>query len=125
MSENRTVTMSEAQRRSGASIVLAVVSVGLCVLVEGAILVSRHVLSRAIDDFQVSVSVITRAALSPLFPMLLAIVVVAGICKEFVPGSRSASDKCNLVILLIGLSCLAIYVVGIFVPLMSLIGSLS
>jgi hypothetical protein len=125
MTEKPTRTMLDVQPRSVASIALAVVSIGLCVLAEGAILVSRLRFSRLIDEFEMNVSVITRFAIGPVLPALLAIVILVAIGKEFVPGTRPALDACNLVILLVGAVCLAIYVVGVFAPLMSLIDSLS
>ena len=125
MNEKLATTASEAPARSVASIVLAVSSIGLCLLVEVATLLSRHRMSRTIDDFGVNVSVVTRFAIGPFFPTLLAIVILAAICKEFVSGRQSTCDKCNLVILLIGATCLAIYIVGVIVPLISLMNSLS
>jgi len=113
------------QPRSVPSVALAVISIGLCILVEGAILASRQRFSRFVDEFEIDVAVVTRFAIGPIFPALLAIVILAAIFKEFVPGLRPALDLCNLAILLIGAFCFAIYVVGVFAPLMSLLESLS
>jgi len=115
----------DVQPRSVASIALAVVSIGLCVLVEGAVVVSRQRFSRLIDEFEMNVSVITRFAIGPVLPTLLATLILVAVVKEFVSGFRRALDKCNFVILLVGAGCLAIYVFGVFAPLMSLIDSLS
>jgi hypothetical protein len=125
MNEKPATTASEAPARSVASVVLAVSSIGLCLLVEVAILLSRHRMSRTIDDFDMNVSAVTRFAIGPFFSTLLAIVTLAAICKEFVPSRQSTCDKCNLVILLIGATCLAIYIVGVIVPLISLMNALS
>ena len=118
-------TVPESQPRSVASIALAVISIGLCVLLEGAILASRQRFSRFVDEFEIDVAVVTRFAIGPIFPALLAAVIFSAIFKEFVPGLRPALDLCNLAILLIGAICFAIYVVGVFAPLMSLIEPLS
>jgi hypothetical protein len=125
MNEKPATTSSATSARSVASIVLAVTSIGLCLLVEVATLASRPWLSRAIDDFGMNVSAVTRFAVGPLFPMFLAIVILVAICKEFVPIRQSACDKSNFVLLVIGVACLAIYLVGVVVPLFSLINALS
>jgi predicted neutral ceramidase superfamily lipid hydrolase len=125
MADKPATTASDFHPRSVPSIALAVVSIGLCVLVEAAILVSRLRFSRLIEEFEMKVSVVTQFAISPFLPLLLAIIILAAVVKEFIPAVRPTLDKCNLVILLIGASCLAIYASGVFVPLMSLIDSLS
>ena len=124
MIQKPSTTLLEAQPRSIASIVLAVIAIGLCVLVEGAIVISRFRFSSLIDEFELTVSGVTRFAIGPFFPVLLAIVILAAVIKEFVPVIRPAFDKCNLVILLIGLSCLAIYVIGVFALLTRLLKAL-
>ena len=125
MDEKAATTASATPARSVASIVLAVTSIGLCLLVEVATLASRSWLSRAIDDFDMNVSAVTRFAVGPLFPMFLAIVILAAICKEFVPIRQPTRDKANLVFLVIGVACLATCLVGVVVPLFSLINALS
>lgn len=118
-------TLTQNRPRSVASIALAVVSIGLCVLVEGAILASRQRFSRFVDEFEIDAAVVTRFVIGPIFPALLAAVIFSAIFKEFVPGLRPALDLCNLAILLIGATCFAIYVIGVFAPLMSLLEALS
>jgi len=115
----------EGQSSSGAFGMLSVLSIGLCTIVEVVTLASRHWLSRMMNDFAVEMSVVTRFSTGPLFPTLLAIVILTGICMQFLLSRQSARDKWNLMILMFGVASLAVYMIGVLVPLMSLVKSLS
>jgi hypothetical protein len=123
MSDKR--TMTEAEVRSLPSIALAVCAIGLCVFAAMAIVASRGKFSRMIDEFAIDVSVVTEFALGPLLPAMLVVISLATIAKEFVPAFRAGRDAGNFVVLLLGAIALAIYVVGIFSPLLTLIAGLS
>ncbi len=113
------------QRRSGSSIALALFSIGLCVSAELAILGSRYRFSQVIDEFGMTVSYFTRFTVGPVLPALLGFVTLVAILKELVPISRTNRDRCNIVVLLVGSILLATYTIGVFLPLMSLLESLS
>lgn len=124
-SETPAAAKTDGHSRSFASITLAVIAIGLSVLAEGAILASRHRFVAIFEEFEMDIPVIARFAIGPVLPLLLGAVILTGSIKELIPALRPAVDKWNLAILLFGLGCLAIYVVSIFAPLMTLITGLS
>lgn len=125
MADKNFTTEAEVQGRSAPSIALAVCSIGLCMFAAVAILATRTRFSQMLTEFGLEVSVITRFAIGPILPTFLAVVTLAAVAKEFVPPFRSSRDRCNVVVLLVGASAAAVYVVGIFEPLLSLIEGLS
>lgn len=125
MTETPVANTPDNRHRPIASVVLAAVSIGLVVVVEVATLASRNWLTRSIDEFQMDVSEITRIAIDPTFPFLLFWIILAAICTQFVPVSQWVMDICNAVVILIGTSCLVIYLLGILAPLIRLVYHLS
>ncbi len=115
----------ESQPRSIGSVVLAALAIGLCIVTEGTIITSRHRFSRIIEEFELDVSVVTQFAIGPILPLVLAVIIVAAIIKEFVPALQPCLDRCNLAVLLLGVISLGTYIVGVFAPLLSVIESLS
>ncbi len=125
LDDNSFTTRSEDQVRSVPSIALAVCAIGFCVSATSVIFASSSRFSQMIEEFEVDVSVVTWFAVGPVLPVLFAIVVLAVVVKEFVPGLGAVRDWCNCFVLLFGASALATYLIGIFAPLMSLLEGLT
>ena len=128
MTENPAATVPhKGPRRSVRSILLAVISIGSCLLVEGAILATQHRFSQFIADFglNLNATVVTRCATGPFLPTLLAIVIFAAVLKEFVLVSQPLRNKCNCVIMLIGAGCFTTYLACVSVLMKSLMFALS
>ncbi len=125
LDDNSFTTRSEDQVRSVPSIALAVCAIGFCVSATSVIFASSSRFSQMIEEFEVDVSVVTWFAVGPVLPVLFAIVVLAVVVKEFVPGLGAVRDWCNGFVLLFGACALATYLIGIFAPLMSLLDGLT
>jgi hypothetical protein len=102
----------DAERHGLGFTTLAWAAIGVCVVVEVGILVSRRRFASFFADFDMQLPVVARFVVGPVLPLWLAFVILGAIIKEFVPGLSPARDKCNVTILLVGLACLAIYVFG-------------
>ena len=107
------------------SILLAVVSIGLAILVEGIIVGTRGRFAELISDLDIRLSPVTPFALGPVLPILLATAVALTVAKELNPRFRSIADAWNGSVVCLALACLALYLIGVFAPLMTLIKSLS
>jgi hypothetical protein len=106
-------------------VLLVSLAVGLCVLVELGMLVTRGHFQNIFLDFDTELPVISTVALGWVLPTLLATVILAAISKEYIPAMRQCANGCNCVVVLIGVACMAIYVAGIAVPALALWNGLS
>jgi uncharacterized BrkB/YihY/UPF0761 family membrane protein len=104
---------------------LAVVAIGLGVLVLALIVATRGRFQQLIAEFEIALPFVTLVALSPLLPAILAVIVAVTVAKECWPRRRSLADVWNGSVLCLALFSAAVYVVGIFSPLMKLIEGLS
>jgi len=77
------------------------------------------------NDFAMETSLVTRFAIGPFFPTLLAAVILAAVCMQCILRRQAARDKWNLMILIVGVASLAVYMIGVLVPFVSLVKSLS
>lgn len=114
-----------ARNRSIGSIALAVLSLSLAVFAEAAVLTTRARFAQFFADMEVESSPMTRIALGPAIPLFLAAVIVVMIANEVLASSSKKRDLGNAAVTFLAAACVAIYVVGTFAPLLSIIEGLS
>ncbi|MEQ8786632.1 MAG: hypothetical protein RIC55_10050 [Pirellulaceae bacterium] len=107
------------------SFLLAAVAIALAVCVTAGIAATRGRFEQLIVEFEMDVPTVTAVALSPLFPVALAVLVALTIVKELIPGIDPIANHWNRGVTCLALVALAIYVIGVASPLMSLIQALS
>jgi hypothetical protein len=114
-----------AQIRSGKSRFLAVVAIGLASLVAAIVAASRGRFRELIAEFDIPLSMLTSFAVGPVLPVFLATIVVITVAKEFMPLRGSVVNLWNGCAICLAAAGLAIYLAGVFAPLLTLIKSLS
>lgn len=107
------------------SLVGAVVAIGLCIFVELFVLATRGRIGEIVTDFELELPPISVVAIGWILPILLAVLILVAIAKEFIPAPPQVVNRINGVIALIGLGCFAIYLFGTVMPLFSLVVGLS
>ena len=104
---------------------LAVGAIGTCLAVALFMLATRGRFQGMFDDFELDLPVVSQLVLTWSLSAFLGSVTVLAIIKELLPVNRLVRDAGNTIVLLIALSCLAVYVLGIALPMMALIQGLS
>jgi hypothetical protein len=115
-------TMIAPERRSFVRFVVACAT-GLLVL--SVIGISRGRFVPLIAEFEIAFSPLTSFALGIALPISLVIVVVATIAIELLAVRHSVQNAWNVTAICLALACLAAYIIGVSLPLMSLIEGLS
>jgi hypothetical protein len=99
--------------------------VGLSIVTEVLVVATRARFCELIADFELPLSLVTSLALGPALPILLAAIVVVTVANEFIPHSSFISNAWNGSVVCLALACLALYLAGVFAPLMTLVRGLS
>jgi hypothetical protein len=115
------VTPRRPPRYSAAGVALLAL---LAVLLAGIAFSQGHFRSM-FEDFDVSLPAVSNAALSPILPSGLGLVLFASVVVEIAGGRRQAAKWWQGFAAMIGLATLAIYLVGALWPFVSLVQSLS
>jgi uncharacterized membrane protein len=115
----------DAKGSRSRSMLLAVVAIGLAICVATVIVATRSRFHQMYAEFEIPVSPVTSFALGPVFPIVLAVIVTVTVAKEWIPQFGSIANVWNGSVVCLALASLAVYVVGVFAPLMTMIESLS
>ncbi len=104
---------------------LTIVAVGLTCLITGFVAGTRGRFAAMIADFDLKFPTLTTAVLSPVLPILLGALLALAVSRALLARTDASSNTWNAVIVCLALSCLAVYVAGVFLPLMQLMSALS
>lgn len=107
------------------STLLAVVAIGLVTFSTVAIATSRGEFQRLFAEFDLPLSALTSALLSPVFSLAMVVIAVLTIAKEFVPRANSIANIWNAVVIGVAITSLVMFMIAVFAPLTKLIESLS
>ena len=105
--------------------VLAFSATGLSFITAVLVVATRARFRDLIADFDLPLSFVTSFALSPAIPILLAVILIVTVANELIPHSSSISNAWNGIVVCLALGCLAIYLAGVFAPLMTILRGLS
>lgn len=86
---------------------------------------SQGWLARVLLEFEVSISPMSALALSVFLPVALVFLVVATVGVEIGAKGAASRNTWNAIAIGLGLVCLAIYTIGVSLPLLQLIYNLS
>jgi len=107
------------------SLLLAAVAIVLASCVALGVAVTRSRFVELFTEFEVDLPSLTLIVLNPAFPIGLAVLVALTIIKELIPSLGPIANVWNGGLILLTLVALALYLFGVFAPLMSLIEALS
>jgi len=111
--------------RSFASMALAALAIGALLVLFVGVLFTRVAFGKMFDDFQITIPWITRLVLSPVVPVLLGVLLVGTLAKEFFRSFSQAAILWNVVALVGAFAFAIAYFVGMWAPLVILIELLS
>lgn len=109
----------------GRSLLLLIVAFGLGLVVVAFIGASRARFRHLIEEFEIAPPLLTSFALGAALPVLLGLLLVATAAKECVPGQARMKNLWHAIVIGVTLAFLAVYIAGVFSPVMMLIESLS
>jgi len=92
----------------------ALLSIGASIFAEAFVLSTRNGQRRIVEDFELDVFPVIHFAFGPIFPVLLAIVILAAIVKAVVPRFRRAANAWNVLALAVITCFLGFYLLAMF-----------
>lgn len=104
---------------------LAVAAVGFVIFAAALIAVTRPRFQEWIQGFEIPLSVITSIALAPGFPILLGLVAMMTLAKECIRPLSEIANGWNVIVIGLAIACLTLYLVGLCLPLFTILRGLS
>jgi hypothetical protein len=118
-------TAGHPPARPARSLVLAIAAIGLAIFGAAVIFATGPRFRELLAEFELPLSILTLFVLGPVLPSLLALIATATLAKEFIPGLAPIANVWNGIVLCVAIGCLALYVAGLLIPLMSLLNALA